>query len=56
MDSGPDGRITRSVHCRTAGKPGTFSCLLQSTRSTSLGARVVAGDGGLAESWEPLRG
>jgi hypothetical protein len=56
MNSGPDGRITRSVSCvpelrRTL----TFACELTSTGSTRL--RVdIAGTNGLRESWYPLQG
>jgi hypothetical protein len=56
MNSGPDGRITRSVHCHTAGSQSKFSCVLESTRSTTLGAVVVAHGVELQTAWEPLQG
>lgn len=56
MDGGPDGRITKAVHCRAAGRATTFDCTAVSARSTTLNARVVVGSGGLQETWEPLRG
>ena len=56
LDRGPDGRITKAVHCRAAGRSATFDCTAVSVRSTALNARVVVGGGGLQETWEPLRG
>ena len=55
LNGGPAGRITKAVHCRTAGGADTFDCAAVSVRSTTLNARVVAG-GGLQTTWEPLRG
>ena len=55
MNAGPDGTITKSVHClRVSGR--TFSCDLRSIRSTSLGAHVVVAGGSLQTVWLPLRG
>jgi hypothetical protein len=56
LDRSPDGRITKAVHCRAAGRSTTFDCTAVSVRSTTLNARVVAGGGGLQTTWEPLRG
>lgn len=55
MNSGPDGKITKSVHCLHAGGLG-FACRLQSQRSTTLGARVVVSGGSLQTVWQPIRG
>jgi|SRR5579862_2775283 len=57
VNSGPDGRITRSITCtRVARGREEFACRLVSVRSTSLGAHVALVDGGLRETWQPLRG
>jgi hypothetical protein len=56
LNGGPDGHITKTVHCSAAGKAGSFDCTAVSVRSTTLGARVVAHGGGLQTAWEPLRG
>jgi hypothetical protein len=56
MNSGPNGRVTRAVHCQTSGGRSTFSCRLQSVRSTSLGAVVVVHGTSLQTAWQPLRG
>ena len=56
MNGGPAGRITKAVHCRTAGNAATFDCAAVSVRSTTLNARVVVGGDGPQTTWEPLRG
>jgi hypothetical protein len=57
MNGGPAGRITRLVDCQRAGNRGrSFTCDLQSVRSTHLGARVTVLPGGLSTVWEPLAG
>jgi len=57
MNGGPAGRITRLVDCKNAGNRGrSFSCDLESVRSTHLGARVTVVPGGLSTTWEPLAG
>ena len=56
LNGSPAGRITKAVHCRTAGSSGTFDCTAVSVRSTTLGARVVGDGDGLRTAWEPLRG
>jgi hypothetical protein len=57
MNGGPAGRITRLVDCRTAGKHArSFTCDLESVRSTHLGARVTVGPSGLSTTWAPLVG
>ena len=56
MNGGPAGRITKAVHCRSAGRAATFDCAAVSVRSTTLNARVVVGRDGLQTAWEPLRG
>jgi hypothetical protein len=56
-NAGPDGRITRRVHCSELGTQGrTFSCVLLSRRSSSLGARVVVNGGALQTFWQPIQG
>lgn len=55
MNGGPDGKITKSVHCLHAGGRD-FSCRLQSMRSTTLGAQVVVSGGSLQTVWQPIRG
>lgn len=55
MNAGPDGKITNSVHCLQAGGRN-FACRLHSTRSTTLGARVVVSGGSLQTVWQPIRG
>lgn len=55
MNAGPDGKITDSVHClRADGRH--FACRLQSTRSTTLGARVFVSGSLLQTVWQPIRG
>ena len=56
LNGGPAGRITKAVHCRSAGRTATFDCAAVSVHSTTLNARVVVGSGGLQTAWEPLRG
>ena len=57
MNGGPAGRITRLVDCHKAGNRGrSFTCDLESVRSTHLGARVTVVPGGLSTTWEPLAG
>jgi hypothetical protein len=57
MNGGPAGHITRLVDCRKTGKSaGSFSCDLESVRSTHLGARVTVVPGGLSTVWAPLAG
>ena len=57
MNGGPAGHITRLVDCQRAGSRGrSFTCDLQSVRSTHLGARVTVVPGGLSTTWEPLAG
>lgn len=57
MNGGPAGHITRLVDCRKTGKSAdSFSCDLESVRSTHLGARVTVVPGGLSTVWEPLAG
>jgi hypothetical protein len=56
MNGGPAGRITRLVDCRSAVNRRSFTCDLESVRSTHLGARVTVGPGGLSTVWEPLAG
>jgi hypothetical protein len=55
MNSGPDGTISRSAHCRPHG-PDVFSCTIRSVGSTALDARVAVRDGDLQIVWSPLRG
>jgi hypothetical protein len=55
-NGGPAGRITRLVDCRSTGNRRSFTCDLESVRSTHLGARVTVGPGGLSTVWEPLAG
>jgi hypothetical protein len=57
MNGSPAGRITRLVDCQKAGNRGrSFTCDLESIRSTHLGARVTVVPGGLSTTWEPLAG
>ena len=55
MNAGPDGKITALVHCLHAGGRD-FTCRLQSTRSTTLGARVVVSGSSLQTTWQPISG
>jgi hypothetical protein len=55
MNGGPDGKITKSVHCLHAGGQ-QFTCRLQSTRSTALGAKVVVTGDSLQTVWQPING
>jgi hypothetical protein len=55
MNSGPAGHVTRRVDCRPhAGL--RFACVLLSSRSTRLDARVVLRGGELQTVWAPLKG
>jgi hypothetical protein len=54
-NSGPAGRVTRSVHCTPGGRHA-YDCTLTSVRSTTLGAHAVVRDGRVETSWSPLRG
>lgn len=54
-NSGPDGKVTRSVHCARSGH-AAFACTLHSVRGTTLDARAVIRDGRVETSWSPLRG
>ena len=59
MNAGPDGRLTRNVHCSPVGRPRDthrFDCVLLSTRATKLDASVAVTPDGLQTSWAPLRG
>jgi hypothetical protein len=57
MNSGPDGRITRLVTCERASQARhTFTCDLESVRSTHLRAGVTVTGGLLRTTWAPLVG
>jgi hypothetical protein len=58
VNSGPDGRITRSVTCRAAGE-ARFSCSLRGLSLTSpsrLHVQVVARGGSLEPTYGPVEG
>jgi len=55
MNSGPNGKITKSVNCLPASHTH-FTCSLRSTRSTRLGARVTVSGGSLETVWQPISG
>ncbi|HEY5058392.1 MAG TPA: hypothetical protein VII51_05190 [Gaiellaceae bacterium] len=56
LNSGPDGRITRTVHCSAIKRHFSFSCVAVSTRSSRLDAQVVVVGDGLRTAWSPLQG
>jgi hypothetical protein len=56
MNSGPNGRITRTVKCIPAARGKAFDCDLQSVISTHIAAHVSLIDGGMRTVWEPLQG
>jgi hypothetical protein len=58
VNSGPDGRITRSVTCRAAGD-ARYSCSLRGLSLTSpsrLRVDVVASGGSLEPTYGPVEG
>ena len=58
VNSGPDGRITRSVRCRTAGE-ARFSCSLRGLSLTSpsrLHVHVVTSGGSFEPAYGPVEG
>jgi hypothetical protein len=56
-NSGPDGLITRRVHCGPGSHAGlVFSCQLVSVRSTKLRADLADVGGELRTTWEPIAG
>jgi hypothetical protein len=58
VNSGPDGRITRSVTCRAAGE-ARFSCSLRGLSLTSpsrVRVEVVARGGSLEPTYSPVEG
>jgi hypothetical protein len=58
VNSGPDGRITRSVTCRKAGE-ARYSCSLHGLSLTSparMSVHVVARGGSLQPAYGPVEG
>jgi hypothetical protein len=56
MNSGPSGKITKSVACLPASSTARWTCHLRSTRSTSVGARVIVSGGAVETVWQPISG